>query len=128
MENLSFIMMFAVIIVGVLQICLFFKVWGMCNNVIKIRKQIVVSDDSYYWTIRRLLTKGEIDKAEDVILSQFFNCIQESASDLDDVQYQQMKGWLRVKYQAIGREVPEAIAQAHTLHDLKRIFEPTYKV
>lgn len=89
MENLSFIMMFAVIIVGVLQICLFFKVWGMCNNVIKIRKQIVVSDDSYYWTIRRLLTKGEIDKAEDVILSQFFNCIQESASDLDDVQYQQ---------------------------------------
>ncbi len=129
MENLSFMVMTAVIVVGVLQICLFFKVWGMCNNVVKIRRSVAVNDgQNYYWTIRKLLAKGEIDKAEDIILTDFFKHVEEMAYSVDDAVYSNQKRWLIIQYQAIGREVPEAIAKAQTLHDLKQIFNPTYKV
>lgn len=38
MENLSIIIALVSLVAGVLQIILFFKVWGMCNDIKALRK------------------------------------------------------------------------------------------
>ena len=40
MEGITLLVSIILIVFGVLQIILFFKLWGMTNNVVKISKQI----------------------------------------------------------------------------------------
>lgn len=46
MDTLSIIITLVSVIAGVLQIVLFFKVWGMCNDIKAIRKTAVKDDEN----------------------------------------------------------------------------------
>lgn len=62
------------LIFGVLQIILFFKVWGMTNNVKKIAKKLQCEKDKT-WNVRRALLYGDKELAKkellDCIISDF---------------------------------------------------------
>ena len=60
------------IVWGVLCLILFFKVWGMCNNVSKIKRQLDRNDD-FSTKIDFLLNIGEKEKAKAIFISKILS-------------------------------------------------------
>ena len=60
------------IIWWILCIVLFFKVWGMCNDVRKIKNQIDRNDD-YSTKIDFLLRIGEKEKAKEILINRILS-------------------------------------------------------
>ncbi|MBQ6168311.1 MAG: hypothetical protein IJK41_12905 [Muribaculaceae bacterium] len=60
------------IVWGVLCLILFFKVWGMCNNVSKIKRQLDRNDD-FSTKIDFLLNIGEKEKAKEIFISKILS-------------------------------------------------------
>ena len=60
------------IVCWILCIILFFKVWGMCNDVRKIKKQIDRNDD-FKTRIDFLLRIGEKEKAKEIFLAKILS-------------------------------------------------------
>lgn len=56
----------------VLCLILFFKIWGMCNDVSKIKRQIDRNDD-YGAKIDFLLRIGEKEKAKEILLAKILS-------------------------------------------------------
>ena len=85
MEGLMTFISILFIVFGVLQIILFFKVWGMTNNMAKIKKRILendyTSDACYHYLI------GDIDKAEKLLNDAFLkevSSFSQQAKDWED--------------------------------------------
>lgn len=57
------------IVWGILCLILFFKIWGMCNNISRINKKINKNDD-IETTIQFLLHIGEKEKAKEVLFNR----------------------------------------------------------
>lgn len=58
MENFIIILGIVMLAFGILQIVLFFKIWGMCNNVKKLSKEFIPSLQSRELSIKRELAIG----------------------------------------------------------------------
>ncbi|MDR2969383.1 MAG: hypothetical protein LBV32_07245 [Tannerellaceae bacterium] len=63
------------IVFGILQIILFFKLWGMTNDVEKIKKNLIGGGDKF-WSVRRALILGEMEKAKKILTSQMLDDIE----------------------------------------------------
>lgn len=62
MDGLLTITGIIIIVFGILQIILFFKMWEMTNNIKQMKESI--KDDSTFHKARLSFTKGDIDEAE----------------------------------------------------------------
>ena len=71
MERISLFVSIVIIVFGVLQIILFFKLWGMTNNVKKIANKLN-SRISWNDQIQIELLKGNKDKAQELLIEKFF--------------------------------------------------------
>ena len=58
MEGMMIITSIVVMVFGILQIVLFFKIWGMCNNVKKLSKEFIPSLQSRELSVKRELAIG----------------------------------------------------------------------
>ena len=66
MENF---VIFISIIFGILSLILFFKVWGMCDNVKKIKKHLIQVDD-FEAKFKFLMKIGEKERARDILINR----------------------------------------------------------
>ena len=77
MEGITLFVSIVIIVFGILQIILFFKLWGMTNDVKKIRKSLPnVSSDLSPAKIEFII--GNTDKAKEMLKKEFVLDVYES--------------------------------------------------
>ena len=77
MEGITLFVSIVIIVFGILQIILFFKLWGMTNDVKKIRKSLPnVSSDLSPAKMEFII--GDTDKAKEMLKKEFVLDVYES--------------------------------------------------
>ena len=97
------------VIFGILSLILFFKVWGMCNNISRINKKINKNDD-IETTIEFLLCIGEKEKAKEVLLNRILtnDTIFNSRSSLtSDEKIQEICDLYKDELETLGINIPK---------------------
>lgn len=97
------------VIFGILSLILFFKVWGMCNNISRINKKINKNDD-IETTIEFLLRIGEKEKAKEVLLNRILtnDTIFNSRSSLTpDEKIQEICDLYKDELETLGINIPK---------------------
>lgn len=109
------------LVFGVLQIILFFKVWGMTNDVNKITGKLQCEKDST-WNVRRALLYGDKELAKKELMS----CIISDFEKFGDGGY----GFNQVEdiiakyepaFKQLGMDIPENLKNIKTYADIKNI-------
>nr|DAQ83203.1 MAG TPA: hypothetical protein [Caudoviricetes sp.] len=72
MEGMTLFVSIVIIVFGILQIILFFKLWGMTNNIKELKKNYKENSNSLLLSIERLTStvKNEIPKQEQAIVKK----------------------------------------------------------
>lgn len=109
------------LVFGVLQIILFFKIWGMTNDVNRITKKLQCEKDKT-WNVRRALLYGDQELAKrelmDCIISDFekfgdggygFNCVEDIISKYEPA------------FKQLGMDIPENLKNIKSYADIKNI-------
>ena len=104
---------------AVLQIILFFIIWGMTNNVSKIKNVVAPVSGDKKFKLRVLLLKGKKEEAKEVLINDFLNTIYATSGQtfFDD------KKALNNNLEKIGETMPEYIAFLKTYNDFQRLFK-----
>lgn len=127
MENFIIILL---LIFGILQIILFFKIWNMCNNVKMItrkpnckveakdlNKALLIGDKN---NALKLLTDAAIDELLDVI------------DEADPYIQERMLGKMNEKYSKIfsnlGVEMPDPLKRLTTVSEIRDWYQNRYKL
>lgn len=126
MKELGGLIMVVTIIAAVLQIVLFFKIWVMCDDVRKIRKNRVYTAD-YRFNIKRLIALGDKEKAKELLLDSFFEVIKkldctEKYSDIYQHAFDESKERLESSLLKIGEELPEGIKNLKSVKDFYNLY------
>lgn len=103
---------FVLVVFGILQVILFFKLWGMTNDVADIKKHLQSKevDDSGLYQVKECLMNGESAEAEEEL-----DKIAEKLAT--DIMYQKIPRIvakesfvaLEAQYKAMGKDMPEFI-------------------
>lgn len=124
-ESLFSIIMF---IVGILQIILFFKIWGMTNNIKALKKDyfneanllsMSLEDKKEY--IRRNLVLGKKDNVKKLFLMTFIQNITNSYTN-NKASIRPYVDNLKKQYEKIGEELPPYISKMETFGDFFCMF------
>ncbi|MFS3119283.1 hypothetical protein [Bacteroides xylanisolvens] len=75
MEGITLFVFIVIIVFGVLQIILFFKLWGMTSNVKRIKDNIINGTDVSFESAKKELLAGNSDKAFEIYNRCFINDI-----------------------------------------------------
>lgn len=121
MENLLTFTGIIMMVFGVLQIILFFKMWMMTNDVRKIKEKLKCSN-STLWEVRRALLKGDNELAKELLM----NCL------LDDLERYGNGGvgfnsideiWKKydASFKQLEMEIPERLKQLKSFSDIRNI-------
>ncbi len=128
MNGFEFTLIYGVIVVfGILQIILFFKLWGMTNDVRNISKNIGARTTNTYNQLEKyiwqLLLEGRKDKAIDFLnrdlIETLIKCILQGYSAY---AVKEIKDDYRKYYEKLGVPFPEQIEKINTLKDLEQLF------
>ena len=134
---------------GILEIILFFKIWGMTNDIRAIKKEVFHEggQESYYLTakyLRNNLVLGNIDHVKKVLLSNFIDEINTSYGNLPSRGYEKDENGkntlvsyeernlkipivpyvenLRKQFEKIGEPLPPYINKMATYGDFFNLF------
>ncbi len=115
------------IIFGILQIILFFKLWEMTNDVRRISEKIGAQPiDTFVkleQSIRKLLLEGKKDQAIDLLKSNLVkDVIGYIYKGYDSQIINNLKNNYREYYEKLGEPFPEQIEKINTLSDLEKLF------
>ena len=125
---------------GILQIILFFKVWGMTNNIKKIRKHLVGDNDELVdYNYRRLAFTGNTKGIKEQMIYSFMNAVRKAYNNLPidesvvenghykslntDKSISQYKEVLRRQLEDIGEPLPSMIAKMETFDDYMQSYK-----
>jgi hypothetical protein len=112
---------------AVLQIILFFKLWGMANNVCKLRKKYAGSS-SIYSEIRKLCLFGKKHEAKEVIFNSFYTDIFNRYGELTDYAFHNAKIATQERLDMIGEPMPEIIDKSKSWGDLLKFINAGYDI
>lgn len=109
------------LVFGVLQIILFFKMWGMTNNMSKIAKKLQCEKDRT-WNVRRALLIGDKDLAKKELL----NCIVSDFELFGENGYGfNSVGDIIAKYEPafkqLEMEIPENLRNIKSCSEIRKI-------
>lgn len=78
MEGMFIFVGIIIIVFGILQIILFFKAWGMTNDVKKIKNELVGSDseDLRKKLLNKAVLKEDKNKIAEILFEELFNRLQ----------------------------------------------------
>jgi len=116
METISLILAIVMLVFGVLQIILFFKIWGMTNNVKKISNRFATLD-------KQALIK-EIHKHNPQIADLLFDSLYDALSReyFASANYDYIKDQYRKLYRKAGVEFPSVFESISNDTDWKSHF------
>jgi hypothetical protein len=103
---------------GVLQIILFFKIWGMTNDVRKMQTKFFKSPNGFY--VKKAILLGDKEQARDLLIEGFFNYIHEKIAkgEYYDKMFPQRRNQLADALAQLGFDMPEAIKSLNSINDL----------
>ena len=110
METTLNIVSIIIIVFGVLQIILFFKVWGMTNNIVKIKDRVLENDYTSEACYHYLV--GDIDTAEKLLNDAFlkevsnFSQMAENWGEWEN-GYTKIAEKYKRAFKKIGRDEPD---------------------
>jgi hypothetical protein len=121
---MEFIIILAYIVGAILSITLFFKVWGMCNNVSAIRKKIEANEVSS--AELTLLASINDPSFEKTLTKAILNSFLSIARDKDYAEWQEVyearyKWWVDL-CQERGWKFPEMFADKKTHKEFRDYF------
>ncbi len=115
-EVISVILSIVMLIFGILQIILFFKIWGMTNDVQKIMNQTCpfISIDS---VIKEIYKKNP--NIESILFESLYNEMNKDEASMDYLirKYKPL-------YEKAGIEMPAIFTDIHTYADFCKTFFP----
>ena len=126
------------VVFGVLQIILFFKVWGMTNNVKMIKDNLTqddsLIDDSVESKVCFHLLQGDKETAKRLIITQFVKAIDEAYTEMliqgtnpdkfFEIDLTPLVKEFKKRMQSVGMELPAEIAQLKTIGDYYNLYNP----
>lgn len=140
---------FVSLVAGVLQIILFFKVWGMTNNIKALKKDHFCETQfegkgQMARYLRKNLVLGNLDTVKRILLQNFIDNVEHGYGELKTGGYEKdengAEGWidykernlketivpyvknLMLQYAKIGEEVPAYITRMETFGDYYKLF------
>ncbi|MEG0890229.1 MAG: hypothetical protein RSH25_17350 [Bacteroides sp.] len=126
MENMISFVSVVIIIFGILQIILFFKIWGMTNNVQRINNKVgLISGADLELEIRKAVLKGDKKKAEELLFDEFIKDIKKRYEDYDrsnEEEMNKLKSEYSKYYEQIGSSIPEALQRLNSKEDFQKVF------
>lgn len=115
-----------IIIFGILQIILFFKLWEMTNNVKRINNKIEKKcGTDLIWEIRKSILKGDKKKAENLLLDEFVNDLRQLLREnnhLTEDDITELKTDYAKYYEQLGGKLPESIQNIKSKEDFYKVF------
>ena len=129
---------------GILSLILFFKIWGMTNDVHRLTQehfgelQLPKGDEAAF--LRRHLIMGNTDIVRKTLLAQFVDEITTSYYQMPSGEYVLEKGWvdntadnlqksiapqvqnLKKQFDAIGQPLPKFLTDMKTYNDFLSLF------
>lgn len=132
MEGMLTFVSIVVIVFGVLQIILFFKVWGMANDVKKMKNEFVGSDSEGLrkMQLNKAILKQDKNKITEILFEDFFSKLQSYYEDSFEYsgggdyfasKISDLKNEYKEKYLKYGIEFPESINRIETLEDFENL-------
>lgn len=79
METIYIILGLIMLVFGILQIILFFKLWKMTNDVHAIKENKPVdknTPEDTFWELRKYILLNNVEKAEEIVLAIFLNNVR----------------------------------------------------
>lgn len=126
MEDMISFVSVVIIIFGILQIILFFKIWGMTNNVQRINNKVgLISGADLELEIRKAVLKGDKKKAEELLFDEFIKDIKKRYEDYDrsnEEEMNKLKSEYSKYYEQIGSSIPEALQRLNSKEDFQKVF------
>lgn len=111
MDDISFLAIVIVIVFAVLQIILFFKVWGMTNNVREVKDAILTMQGKSYTSC---IMKGDKDKAYAILVSRLYEELAYALVCSSPKSYLKKASQIIEEYcplaKEAGRELPEYLS------------------
>ena len=123
------------IVWGILEIILFFKIWGMTNDVRALKEDHFYEKAQTTSFLRKNLILGNIDNVKRILLQKFVDNVEHAYGELQEGVYENGVGWVSYKeknmkesitpyvktlisqYAKIGEEVPAYITRMETFGD-----------
>lgn len=123
MENILLVTSIIIIAFGVLQIILFFKVWGMTNDVGKLRKNIIGNslDEAH-----KQIIIGNKDKAFDIykrLYAEELIRISIESSDYFEEYHSRLVEKYKYELSKLGDEYSIDFAKYDKIHKVKKIIK-----
>ena len=133
------------IIGGILEVILFFKIWGMTNDIRALKKDYCnntsdISNDDFIEDLRKNIILGNIEKVKKVLLTHFIKDVQDSFYNLPSYKRGENGGIIYLReenmkksmhlyvdnlekqFNKIGEELPAQIKKMETYNDFYNIF------
>lgn len=107
------------IVFGILQIILFFKMWGMTNNVEKITAKLKCENDDK--SIKKAILLGDKELARDLLTEKLVDELFARAGyvGVDIENTNTLFSKYKVLFEKIGYEIPENILKIKKYSELK---------
>jgi hypothetical protein len=114
------------LIAGILQIILFFKVWGMTNDIRELKKDHFCETDieTYYQKAtfaRKNLVLGRKEQVKSMLLKNFIHNIEQNYIN-NEQSLRPYVDNLKAQFEKIGEKLPEYIDKMETFGDFYQLF------
>ncbi|MBE6260709.1 MAG: hypothetical protein E7107_07780 [Prevotella sp.] len=114
------------LVAGVLQIILFFKVWGMTNDIRELKKDYFSEThlETYYHKAifaRKNLILGKKESVKAMFLKNFLNNLEQNYTKGED-SIQPYVDNLKKQFSKLGEELPDYISNLKTFEDYHKLF------
>lgn len=126
----EFMMFFSVILIifGVLQIILFFKIWGMTNDVKELKNEFISIPSK--WALNKAVLKGDKHKIAEILFNAMFIRLQKAYDDtIPDIdgskkeifaeQISTIKKEYKERYMKYGITFPDAVDKIEIPEDIE---------
>lgn len=132
MEGMFTFVGIIIIVFGILQIILFFKMWGMTNDVKKMKNELVGSDSENLrkMQLNKAILKEDKSKIAEMLFDELFNQLQSYYYDSLDYsggedyftsKISNLKKEYKEKYLKYGIDFPESINKIEKREDLENL-------
>lgn len=128
MEPEDLITLVIYVVWGILSIILFFKVWGMTNDVRELRNKYVVDEKnvSLYVIVAKYMQLGDREKAKEVTMERMNSTLQSLMKDVGhaaDGELQENWNKYVVSFERIFKFIGEPMPEAYRNFSFKRLAE-----
>lgn len=117
MEEFAVLLIIAIIVIAILSIILFFKVWGMTNNVKKIKEHLLTSSYSKSIILREI--KKQNPHIDAILFDAMWSVLEDLYLNVSEPNYKAKIEYFKKLYEQAGVPFPEDVDKIKSDADYK---------